>query len=392
MAERFRFTQKALDELSTTRNRQWFYDEQVPHLAVMVTAKGAKSFYVVKLVDGKKQEIRIGKYPQVPIPVARRKAAEILLTIVKGEAVGTEVRRRGRESKLTLAAAFEGYYEYLQQHRKANSITQCVGIWEKVLQPWAGKRAIRDIRRRDVLDLHRHVGENNGHYLANRTVAFLRAIINRTIRDRELILPNPASAITFFREVKRSRRLTLSELPAFFKAVDEEPNTDIRDFVLVALFTGARKSNVISMRWQDVSLDSGLWIVPAGDSKNGKELDVVLSGYVVEILRARQTAGKGEYVFPARPGRKAVHMMDPKTGWDRICKRAGLENLHMHDLRRSLASFQIDTGTPLEVIQKTLGHESRATTEIYARLALDPVRVSVERATEEMLKAVVVKE
>lgn len=386
MAERFRFTQAALDELFTTRNRQWVYDEQVPHLAVMVTAKGAKSFYVVKLVDGKKQEIRIGKYPQVPIPVARRKAAEILLTIVKGEAVGTEVRRRDRESRLTLTAAFEGYYEYLQQHRKASSITQYLRIWKTVLQPWAGKRSIRDIRRRDVLDLHRHVGEHNGHYLANRTVAFLRAIINRTIRDRELILPNPANAITFFREVKRSRRLQLDELPAFFRAVEEEPNTDIRDFVLVALFTGARKSNILSMRWQDVSLDRALWVVPADDSKNSKELDVVLSGYVVEILRERRAAGKGDYVFPPRPGRKAVHMMDPKVGWDRICKRAGLQNLHMHDLRRSLASFQIDTGSPLEVIQKTLGHESKVTTAIYARLALDPVRESVERATEVMRK------
>ena len=67
--------------------------------------------------------------------------------------------------------------------------------------------------------------------------------------------------------------------------------------------------------------------------------------------------------------------------------RAGLNNLRMHDLRRSLASFQIDTGTPLEVIQKTLGHESKMTTEIYARLAMEPVQASVEQATEEMLRA-----
>lgn len=79
-------------------------------------------------------------------------------------------------------------------------------------------------------------------------------------------------------------------------------------------------------------------------------------------------------------------MASPQNGWDRICVRADLTDLHMHDLRRSLASFQIDTGTPLEVIQKTLGHESKVTTEIYARLALDPVRLSVERATEEMLR------
>lgn len=78
------------------------------------------------------------------------------------------------------------------------------------------------------------------------------------------------------------------ELPAFFRAVEEEPNRDIRDFVLVALFTGARKSNVLAMRWEDVSLDRGEWTIPESDSKTNQELLVVLPGYVVEILRARQ--------------------------------------------------------------------------------------------------------
>ncbi len=63
-----------------------------------------------------------------------------------------------------------------------------------------------------------------------------------------------------------------------------------------------------------------------------------------------------------------------------------MPGFRMHDLRRSLASFQIDTGTPLEVIQKTLGHESKVTTEVYAQMAMGPVMESLERATEEMLK------
>jgi integrase len=113
-------------------------------------------------------------------------------------------------------------------------------------------------------------------------------------------------------------------------------------------------------------------------------LHVVLPGYVVEILRALQATTEGRHVFPAR--RYAEHMVTPEQGWASICERAGQKNLHLHDLRRSLASFQIDAGKPLEVIQKTLGHESKTTTEIYSRLALEPVRASVERATEEMLR------
>ncbi len=381
---RFRFTQKALDELKTDGPRLWAYDEQVPLLAMMVTATGAKAFYAIKTTDGKKRHVRIGPYPEVPIALARQRAADVILKMISGEVVGAEKRAKEKAACFTLSAAYSEYHGYLERHRKASSISQYERLWNKHLGPWAGERSMRDIRRREVVALHQNIGDHNGHHLANRVVAFLRAIINRAIREHEMDIPNPANAITFYREDRRSRRLMPEELPAFFQAVREEPNEDIRDFILVALFTGARKSNVLSMRWSDISLDRALWIVPKGDSKNSKELDVVLPTRVVEILTSRQTQTHGLYVFPGRRG--VPHMMDPKIGWMRICERAGLQGLHMHDLRRSLASFQIDAGAPLEVIQKTLGHESKTTTEIYARMALETVRASVERAVGVMLK------
>ncbi|MFA7331095.1 MAG: tyrosine-type recombinase/integrase [Candidatus Delongbacteria bacterium] len=378
-----------MNDLVAIKSREWVYDEQVPPLAIMVTAKGSKSFYVVKLVGGKKEEIRIGSYPQVSIPLARRMAAEILLRVVKGETVGTERRRLDRAAQITLQVAFDEYRQYLDRHRKPRTIYDYQSQWEKYLAAWA-TRPMKSIRRREVVALHQTIGDNHGHHQANRVVALLRAVINRAIREHELEMPNPGNAITFYREEARTRRLSQDELPAFFKAVFEEPNADIRDFVLLALFTGARKGNLLAMRWADVVLEPGLWIVPAASSKTSRQLNVVLSTAAVGILQARQATKSGEYVFPGREGRDNEHMVDPKFGWLRVCKRAGLKDLHIHDLRRSLASFQIDTGAPLEVIQKTLGHESKVTTEVYARLALEPVRESVERATSEMLKAVVV--
>ena len=224
----------------------------------------------------------------------------------------------------------------------------------------------------------------------------MRAVINRAIREHEMEIPNPANAITFYREEGRTRRLSAEELPAFFKAVDDEPNKDVRDFILLALFTGARKSNLLSMRWAEISLERGLWVIPAESSKTGKPLDVILSKVAVQILQDRLVAKRGDFVFPGREGgrisldpsqQRSGHMANPNVGWERIINRAGLIGLRMHDLRRSLASFQIDAGTPLEVIQKTLGHESKITTEIYARMALETVRSSVERAAEDMLRA-----
>jgi len=81
------------------------------------------------------------------------------------------------------------------------------------------------------------------------------------------------------------------------------------------------------------------------------------------------------------------HMVEPKTGWKRILERAGIEDLWLHDLRRSLGSWQAATGASLSVIGKSLNHKSVTTSAIYARLEIDPVRASMETATRAMLNA-----
>ena len=79
--------------------------------------------------------------------------------------------------------------------------------------------------------------------------------------------------------------------------------------------------------------------------------------------------------------------MEPKKGWKRILERAGIDNLRIHDLRRTLGSWQAKTGASLAIIGKSLNHKNQNTTAIYARLDLDPVRDSVNKATNAMLTA-----
>ena len=80
-------------------------------------------------------------------------------------------------------------------------------------------------------------------------------------------------------------------------------------------------------------------------------------------------------------------MTSPKGAWHSVLMQAGLEDLRIHDLRRSLGSWQARLGANLAVIGKSLGHKDMASTLIYSRLDLDPVRESVERATSAMLTA-----
>ncbi len=380
-ANRFRFTKKSIQELKPSAARRYYYDQIVGALAVLVTPAGARSFYLVKKHRGVYHRVRISAVDDLPIEKARGIASEMLANIMAGKPL---VEERSSPEKLTLQQVFDEYMTYTNSHRKPATVYNYSLLWDTHLSKWAKGKTLDSVRRREVSALHIRIGDEIGHHITNRVVALVRAMVNRAIREYELDIPNPAAGISFYKENPRSRRLEPAELPKFFKAVHEEPNATLRDFVLLALFTGVRKSNLLKMKWKHINLDGGIWVVPAEESKTNEDLPVVLSSFAIEILKARERNSISPFVFPGMNG--IGHYKDPKRGWRRILKRAELENLRMHDLRRSLASFQIDTGTPLEVIQKTLGHGSKSTTEIYARLAMDPVRESVQKATEAMLK------
>jgi integrase len=140
---------------------------------------------------------------------------------------------------------------------------------------------------------------------------------------------------------------------------------------------------VLSIKWADVNLERATWTIPT--TKTGDSLTVALVPEAVTILTERQGRAQGEYVFPARS--KSGHLAEPKTAWARILKRAKITDLHLHDLRRTLGSWQAAQGASLVVIGKSLGHRNVSTTAIYSRLNLDPVRRSVEAATKAMLAA-----
>ena len=111
-----------------------------------------------------------------------------------------------------------------------------------------------------------------------------------------------------------------------------------------------------------------------------------LTAAALDVLHARQQDdGSSEWVFPSR-GRHG-HIVEPKSAWQRIVKRAGLSDVRPHDLRRSLGSWMAMTGAGLPVVGKMLGHTQPSTTAIYARLAVDPVRAAAEQATAAMLQA-----
>jgi integrase len=144
---------------------------------------------------------------------------------------------------------------------------------------------------------------------------------------------------------------------------------------------GARKSNTLAMRWDEISFHGETWRIAL--TKNDDPQIVHLSPQAMDILKERKLHSASPWVFPG--GGASGHLADPKKAWMRILKEAGIADLRIHDLRRTLGSWQAVTGANSYIIGKSLGHRSQQSTAVYARLNLDPVRDSVNKATDAML-------
>jgi integrase len=183
--------------------------------------------------------------------------------------------------------------------------------------------------------------------------------------------------------------------------VSEEANAHLRDFFMLALLCGARRANLQAMRWADIDLErtrpvqegsktvlqpDPVWRIPAEAAKAGEAITVPLVEAAEVILRRRKASANGSpWVFPSR-GRTG-HLVEVKSGWQRIVKAAGVSDLRLHDLRRTFAAWQLLGGGNVVSISKSLGHSSTQSTWVYARTHYNDVRQSVESGTSMMLSA-----
>ena len=259
--------------------------------------------------------------------------------------------------------------------------------FDRYLKSWKNRR-IDTINVEVVRSLHSRVGRKHGHYAANRLRSLLHAMFSLAMTDLGLPGPNPVHGVRRFKEESRERFLHADEIPRFLGALaDLRAKSPVcADFFEVAIWTGARRGNVLSMRWEELNLDRATWIIPGEKAKAGEPITVHLPEPAVAVLRQRQELSDGgEWVFPGR--RHGKHLVSPEKPWKALLEAAGLSDLRIHDLRRSLGSWMAGTGANLQVIGKTLGHRHHATTAIYSRLELDPVRTAVDVAVGAMQAA-----
>ena len=382
MDSKFSFTQKRLDELPTpATGRATYRDAKVPGLCIRVTATGSKSAYLSRKVNGRHLKYRLGTWPDDfgTVKVLRDAATDKLAEGLENVAS----QRRQKRHEPTVADLWGCWAKHMEAHKAPRSQAEDRRLYEKHLERWAA-RPLSAVKRHHVAALHARMGRQNGRYAANRLLSLASSMFNQGRREG-LCEANPCTGIRKFKEEKRDRWLEGDELRRLFTALEAEPAL-FRDYFRLALLIGCRRSDLCSMRWQDVNLDHDLWRIPT--PKGGVPIVVPLVPVAVAILAERLATADADcpWVFPSRS--TAGHLVEPKTAWKRICERAGLADVRIHDLRRTVASWMAIGGASLSIVGKALGHQDGSpATAIYAKLSTDPVRAALTTATTAMMGA-----
>ena len=423
--EKFNFTKSILSSLPIPPKgkRFSFKDEKERGLIIRVTASGQKTFQLYQKFDGRPVRVNLGSFPDTTIENARKTCLKAKNDLATG--VNPNIEKNKLRQEITLKELFKKYMNDYSKIQKKS--------WEydereipKFLEHWFNRR-ISSISKHEIHQLHLRIREKNGLYQANRMLERIRAMYNKAI-EWGWDGANPSSGIKKFKEKTRDRFIRPIEMPLLFKALDLEENETARDYIYISLFTGARKTNVLQMRWEEIDWQSNYWRIP--DTKNGEPVIIPLSDRAKELLDTRLKKSHGNaWVFPSNS--KEGYLNDPKRSWLRIKQRAtiflwekeehilsiinevkkeigdhnlnqffnrviktaedrdihlptGLIDIRLHDIRRTFGSYQAMTGSSLQIIGKSMGHKSVQATQIYSRLSNDPVKASIDKATESM--------
>lgn len=369
-----------------TGKRLTIYDTQTPKLALRMTHTGVRAFYIVKRLGGAMVWLKLGTFPDMTVEQARIEAGKVLGEFAKGD--NPAAVKRAVRAELTFSQAFDAFLTGKRKRDGSAISDKTKRDYSDLVRLYLGgikDKKLSEIERTEIKAVHVKTTKKSAAQ-ADRVVAVVSAVFTYMLAQERFNGQNPATRIQKNPAPSRDRFLQVDELTPFFKALSESSNEIMRDFFLLALLTGARRANVSAMRWADVDLTAGVWRI--AKTKNGTPQTVTLSPEAVMVLAARKDGGV--FVFPGDG--VTGHIVEPKKAWATLLKTAGIVNLRIHDLRRTLGSWQARTGASLPIIGKSLNHKTHQATAIYARLDLDPVRQSVNTATAAMMEAGGMKE
>jgi len=392
-----------------------------PHgLGLRIYPSGRKAFILSYRVNGRKRLLTLGTYGVITLDEAQKKARKAIGNLDTNDPLEERQKATQGETVKELCRA------YLERHAKVEKKS-----WQdderrinnRIIPLWGNLKAI-NIKRSDVAAIHSKIGKNH-RYEANRLLALISKIfeLGRVwgfTPDNHI---NPAGDIDHFKEKKRDRWVTHEELPKLAEAIDEEANIHAKYALWLYLLTGARKTEILTAKWNDLDWTRKELRLP--DTKSGNSHTIPLSEAALAILKRIPRIDGNPHIIPGL--KTGSHLVNISKPWSRVRSSAtvklwaenndkaaslietltkalerqpstkevrnaatfdlpsGMEDVRLHDLRRTVGSWLAQSGNSLHLIGRVLNHTNQSTTAIYARLGQDQAREALEQHGTQIL-------
>ena len=315
-------TDPAIRGLPTpSKGNRVHYDDDVKGFGCRVTAAGARAFVLNYLTkSGRERRITIGSCSDWSTTDARREAKRLRHLVDQGGDPLADIEaEREAPTVAELIDRFEAEHLPRKRPGTADDYRRMLRVW---VRPHFGDHVkVSEVDFADIDRLHRRITNAGFSYRANRVIAVVSKMFSLAVRwgMRE---SNPARGLERICEYGRRRYLSADELMRLTKALAEHPDKQTADVIRLLLLTGARRGEVLAMRWADIDLTQGTWSKPPSSTKQKEAHEVPLSAPARQLLsemREQQTGKRhavGEYVFPGSGG--TGHVVELKRAWRQL--------------------------------------------------------------------------
>src|SRR5262249_7528681 len=301
--------------------------------------------------QGVPRKLTLGSYPALGLKDARELGAKALRAVAEGRDPGREKAeaRSARADSVDLVVE-----EFLDRHVRRSNRARTQEETERlfrlhILPRWRG-RMIRDITRRDVIDMVDRIVDGGSPVAANRTLTVAKTFFNWCVA-RDILTASPAQGVKPpTAEKSRDRVLDDAELKLVWKATGQV-GYPFGAMTRLLIATGQRRDEVAKMRWEEVDLERRLWTLPRERVKTDRPHEVPLSAVALDVLKAVPRLAGSPYVLTTNGAAPSSGFAKNKRKLDGFLP-ANMTPWRLHDLRRTAASGMARLGINLPVIEK----------------------------------------
>ncbi len=410
MQDRVKLTKRYIDaQTPDPEKERWIWDSEVRGLFLRIYQSGEKRF-AMKFRVGRQQKVfTIGTVGSPwTIETAREHAKEQLRDASLG--VDPQKRKAAARAELTVSELIDRYLK----EGPADKPNKRAATWEQDrsslhshIRPLLGSRIAAHLKPSDLAKAQSEIAAGKtavsalsgkkrgrlnitgGKTTASRCTIIFQAMMAWAV-SRKILVAHPTLGVVRYKIEKRERFISVDEVQKIFEATERlEKRGEVRSefgiIIRLLILTGARRGEIQGLQWREVDIGRRSIVLPDARSKTGARR-IPLSDAAIEVLEGIKR--KGDYVFPAnRANAASGHTVGLPRAWRAIRDEAGLDDLRIHDLRHSFASFAAEAGASLQLIGKALGHTQMRTTERYAHLRDDPLNALVNEIGERVKAA-----